>query len=42
MARESRLSQFKNLFNEHSPTVANFFSKVFFCIKTGEVEVNCY
>ena len=23
-------------------TVANFFSEVFCCIKTGEVEVNCY
>ena len=23
-------------------TVANFFSKVFWCIKTGEVEVHCY
>ena len=41
-ARRPRSSQFKILFNEHSLTVANIFSKVFCCMKTGEVDVNCY
>ena len=41
-ARWPRPSQFKNLFNEHSPYWSKFLFKVFFWIKTGEVEVNCY
>ena len=41
--QEPRHRQFKfnNLFNKHFLSLV-FFSKVFCCVKTDEVEVDCY
>ena len=39
--RQTRL-KFNNLFNKQFMKLGFFFSKVFCCVKTGEVEVDCY